>query len=170
MFDACTDQGRAVLTIRSYAPVDAIPLGRVYFRAVREGALKAYTAEQCSAWAPHAPASAVWRRRLAQGQTLVAEQAGEPVGFMTLLPDGHLDLAFVLPEVMGKGVAAALYATLENRARVAAIAKLTSEASELARPFFLRHGWSVVQRQDLVRDGVPLHNYQMEKRLSRTTA
>lgn len=170
MFDACNVQGRPVLTIRSYAPDDAIPLGRVYYRAVREGAARAYTAEQCAAWAPHAPASAVWRRRLAHGETLVAEQTGEPVGFMSLLADGHLDLVYVMPEVMGRGVAPALYAMLENRARVAGLQRLTTEASELARAFFLRHGWQVIARQDLVRDGVTLHNYQMEKRLSRTDA
>lgn len=167
MFDASTEGGQLVLTVRFYRPEDAIPLGRVYFRAVRDGASRLYSPEQCAAWAPHAPASAVWRRRLAHGETLVAEQDGAPVGFMSLIPaTGLIDLAYVLPEVMGKGVAPALYALLEGRARASGLDRLGTDASEGARPFFLRHGWKVIARQDLVRDGVALHNYRMEKRLS----
>lgn len=166
MFDIANRAQAATLTIRSYEPDDAIPLGRIYFRAVREGTTGHYSAEQRAAWAPHAPASAVWRRRLSHGETVVAEQDGHSVGFMTLLPEsGLVDLAFVLPEVMGQGVAAALYAMLENRARAAGLQKLTTEASETARPFFARQGFQVLERQELVRDGVPLHNYRMEKRL-----
>ena len=82
-----------------------------------------------------------------------------------VVKSGHLDLAYVAPEVMGRGVADALYAVLETRARCAGPGCLTSDASEMARPFFERHGWQVIARQEIVRADVTLHNYRMEKTL-----
>ena len=72
----------------------------------------------------------------------------------------------ILIAAFGTGVAAALYALLEGRARAAGLQTLKTEASELARPFFLRHGWTLIERQNLVREGVSLHNYRMEKQLT----
>jgi putative acetyltransferase len=97
----------------------------------------------------------------------VAERDGVPVGFMSLdLARGYLDLAFVLPQVMGQGVADALYAVLEARARAEGLARLTTEASALARPFFARNGWALIREQQVERRGVALHNAVMEKTLS----
>ena len=98
----------------------------------------------------------------------MAVAADGPVGFMTLNPDtGYLDLAFVLPELMGKGVAATLYAMLESRARAAGLTRLTTEASLLSEPFFLREGWRLVRRQEVERSGARLSNALMEKSLVR---
>ena len=38
------------------------------------------------------------------------------------------------------------------------------EASELARPLFERRDFTLLGRNDLVLDGVDIHNYLMEKR------
>lgn len=110
----------------------------------------------------------MWEDRLAAADTVVAVKGGAAVGFMSLDPTrGYLDLAFVLPEAMGQGVAAALYAVLEGRARALGLACLTTEASHLAEPFFARHGWRVVRRQRVERHGVMLSNALMEKALTR---
>lgn len=154
------------LVVRSFDPGDAEPLGRLFHRAVREGAAAHYDADQRAAWSPAPPDGAGWTARLAEAETVVAEQAGEIVGFMSLVvTSGYLDLAYVAPEVMGGGVADALYAVLETRARCAGPGHMTSDASELARPFFERHGWQVIARQEIVRGGVTMHNYRMEKTL-----
>jgi putative acetyltransferase len=39
------------------------------------------------------------------------------------------------------------------------------EASEPARRFFLKHGFSELHRRNFEIGGVPIHNYAMEKRL-----
>jgi len=41
--------------------------------------------------------------------------------------------------------------------------RLYTEASELARRLFARKGFTVLKRQDLVVNGVAMHNYAMEK-------
>ncbi|MCG6883951.1 MAG: GNAT family N-acetyltransferase [Silicimonas sp.] len=153
------------MEVRSYSPEDAAPLAEVYHRAVREGAVRAYAPEQVAAWSPQVPEAARWRARLEAADTVVATEAEDPVGFMTMDDNGYLDLAFVLPDVMGKGVSDAIYAVLEGRARSRGIRCLSTQASLLAEPFFARHGWQVVRRQEVEMDGVVLANAWMEKRL-----
>lgn len=159
------------LVIRSYRDGDAQALGRIFHRAVHEGASVRYSPDECAAWSPAPPASRMWEDRLAEADTVVADTSDGPVGFMSLWPGrAYLDLAYVLPEAMGTGIAAALYAVLEGRARAAGLTRLETEASLLAEPFFARQGWRVVQRQQVERHGVLLRNAVMEKDLRRESA
>lgn len=154
------------LAVRSFVPDDAEALGEVFYRAVREGAAHRYSAAQVEAWSPKPPSGDAWRARLAEAETVVADSADGPVGFMTLDAKGYLDLAFVVPEAMGAGVSDAIYAVLEGRARSLGIAVLTTQASLLAEPFFARQGWAVTRRQDIEIGGVVLKNAWMEKTLA----
>ncbi|UWQ97163.1 GNAT family N-acetyltransferase [Rhodobacteraceae bacterium M385] len=159
------------LIIRPYRPADAIPLATLFHRAVREGAAQKYDPAQCEAWSPAPPTGEGWRARIEEAETIVAERDGTLLGFMTLdIETGFLDFAYVSPEYMGKGVASALYAVIEGRARVKGHLTLETEASLLAEPFFLRQGWRLVQRQEVERNGVKIPNVRMEKRLVRRFA
>ncbi|MDJ1007763.1 MAG: GNAT family N-acetyltransferase [Paracoccaceae bacterium] len=164
---AVASRRRPGLVVRDIAPGEAAALGTLFFRAVRDGAAAAYSAEQRRAWAPEAPSGATWAHRLESAETLVAEQDGRLVGFMTLKREtGVIDLAFVLPQMMGRGIGTTLYAVLENRARAAGIRRLSTDASDIARAFFERQGWETVARQSIVRGGVIPKNQKMSKALT----
>ena len=144
-------------------------LGQLFHRSVREGTAGAYDAAQRAAWSPEPPQGPAWEGRLAAAITLVAWAGRDAVGFMTLDPEtGYLDLAFVAPEMQGQGVAAMLYGVLERCARRRGVERLTADASELARGFFLKQGWQDGPRQQIERKGVGLHNYRMAKPLTPT--
>lgn len=97
----------------------------------------------------------------------MAENAdGEPVGYIDLEPSGHIDHLYCRPDVIGAGVGAALYAALERAARDAGAPRLTVDASEAARRFFLRHGFEVEASNNFVLRGVDIHNCRMSKRLT----
>ncbi len=154
------------LIIRPCRVTDAPGLAELYHRAVREGTGGHYDAAQREAWSPAPPSDETWRRRLIEAQTVVAEQDGRLLGFMTLdIGSGWLDFAYVAPEAMGQGVGETLYAVIEGRARAAGLARLETEASLLAERFFTRRGWRLVKRQEVERNGVRLPNAVMEKRL-----
>ena len=154
----------SALEVRDFAPGDARTLGEIFHAAVHEGAAAAYSAEQRAAWSPQAPDGPAWEARLNGTETVVAVRDGRLLGFMTFIREqAYIDFTYVRPEAMGTGVAAALYAVIEGRARAARIARLSVDASELARPFFGRQGWQVVAREEVVRGGVTLHRYRMEK-------
>ncbi|QMU59695.1 MAG: GNAT family N-acetyltransferase [Boseongicola sp.] len=157
---------KADVVIRPMEPDEGDALGKVFYHAVRDGAARAYSEEQRAAWAYEAPSGPKWNARLSDQSTVVAEIDRRVVGFMTLhLKTGHLDLAFILAEAQGQGVSDALYIVLENQARTAGLKRMTSDASHLAKPFFLRHGWRILGSRIAERSGVTLQNWQMEKAL-----
>ncbi|MEL7214178.1 MAG: GNAT family N-acetyltransferase [Pseudomonadota bacterium] len=147
--------------VRRYQLGDASACAVLFYRAVHEGASTAYTEAQRDAWAKDVPQTEYWHRHLSHDICFVAERDGVIAGFMTLEEDGHLGLAYVAPEEMGKGTAAALYAALLNQAVVKHLKSLTTEASHLARPFFEKFGWQVVTPQQVERHGVLIPNFKM---------
>jgi putative acetyltransferase len=94
-----------------------------------------------------------------------AEQEGRLLGFMTIDAAGFVDLAFVAPAALGRGVGWHLHRAVEARARELGAWALTTEASRMARPFFERQGWSVLAEQTVTKRGVELTNYRMRKAL-----
>ncbi|MEO9824023.1 MAG: GNAT family N-acetyltransferase [Paracoccaceae bacterium] len=152
--------------LRSYAPEDADALGQVFFRGVHEGAAAKYSIDQRAAWVPEPPTGEAWESKLANSDCVVALCEGKIVGFMSR-QGAYFDMAYVLPEVMGKGVAGVMCAVIEGRARADGITHMTVDASHLAESFFERRGWNLVRRQEVERRGVTLQNCKMEKHLVR---
>lgn len=151
--------------VRPYRDGDAPVLAHVFDRAVRDGAAGAYDAVQRDAWASAMDTPPDWSRRLREEITLVAERGGRVAGFMTLGRDGFLDLAFVLPEAMGTGVAAALHDRVLAEAEARGMIRLTTEASHIARRFFLKQGWRELGEVQVNLGGATLTSFSMEKRL-----
>ena len=151
--------------IRRMVEADAEPAASVFYDAVRFGAGGDYDEAQRKAWAPAPPEGSGWRDRLMAQHGFVAEQDGTLIGVMTLRDDGYLDLAYVAPGHMGKGIAKQLYDRIVAKAREIGVMRLTSDASFPARQFFERQGWAVVKEQIVTRGGVCLTNFVMEKRI-----
>ncbi|TDL85835.1 GNAT family N-acetyltransferase [Meridianimarinicoccus aquatilis] len=166
LFHVATGQPFTMTSIRPFKAQDADILQHVFYRAVQEGAVGAYSVAERAAWAsaPNAPPN--WAQRLGSEITLVAERDGQPAGFITLGRDGHVDLLFVLPEEMGSGIAAALHDRMLSEADQRDIPRLTTEASVIARRFLLKQGWRELTEQKIELGGVWLTNYRMEKRLT----
>ena len=61
---------------------------------------------------------------------------GAIVGFAELEGDGHLDTLYVHHEHQGRGIASALLDRIEAEARRLGMARLYTEASITAQPFF----------------------------------
>lgn len=160
-----TSPAYEALNIRRYSDADSVACFRVFFTAVHEGTVQHYTPEERRAWLPNDTPTQAWRERLAAQWGWLAERGGKVVGFMTLKPDGYLDLAFVLPDEMGKGTSVAIYDQLERYAQEVGLSELTTDASFLAKPFFQRRGWQVRKQQTVERDRCELTNFKMEKRL-----
>lgn len=102
---------------------------------------------------------------MAGRHTLVAEEAGEVLGFAELEADGHLDMLYCRKDAVGRGVGTELYAAVEGRARELELPRIFTEASITARPFFERRGFTILRENAVVRHGVRLTNFSMEKTL-----
>jgi putative acetyltransferase len=152
-------------SVRRFAAGDAPACHAVFFRAVREGAAGHYSEDQRRAWAPEAAMPESWPDWLAREATFVAEEGGRIIGFMVLARDGLLDMAFVMPEAMGQGVAGRLLDVVMAEAGARGLTRLHTEASHLARRFFLCHGWVEEARQEVEKRGQRLVNFRMFRAL-----
>lgn len=117
---------------------------------------------------PRPPDPAWFDQRAGDGRTLlVAEDVdGVVVGYTDLEADGHIDHAYCVPEVVGTGVGSMLYRALETEARAQGLTRLYVEASEAARRMYSAKGFTVVRRNDLEREGVAIHNFDLVKDLT----
>ncbi len=158
--------GNTQVSVRRFRDEDADATARIFFKAVHQGAAGHYDEAQRRAWAPRIPDLPTWRDRLGGQAVFVAERHGRIVGFMTLRPDGCIDLAFVAPDAMGTGVAKGLHEAILGEAARQQMTKLHTHASHLARPFFERQGWTVMREQTAERDGVRLTNFFMQTALT----
>ncbi|MFM7349389.1 MAG: GNAT family N-acetyltransferase [Erythrobacter sp.] len=156
--------------IRPYRPEDAEAIAALTLAAIRITALRAYSPEQVAAWSARFSAARVSDWAAKGSLILVAADAGDrAVAYAVLEQDGHIDMLYCHPEHTGKGLALALLGAAEDAARAQGVTRLFTEASELARPVFLRAGFAVLHRRDFAIRGdngeVMIHNHAMEKLL-----
>lgn len=153
--------------IRHCRDGDAPALAAVFERAVRGIAARDYSPAQIEAWIGRDPREGRFREKMADGRRcwVAVDSANRVKAFIDLEADGHIDFLFVDPDVAERGVAGALLAVVEQAARESGVSRLYVEASEPARRFFLKHGYTVMQRRDFEIGGVPIHNYAMERLL-----
>ena len=153
------------MRIRAYRPDDLKIIAVLFRETVLAVGAGHYRRDELEAWAPADLDPADWAPRLARNQVLVADEAGEVLGFAELEPGGLVDMLFVHKDHQGRGIASALLAALEAEARAAGLTRLTTAASRIARPFFERRGFAVLAAQRVERGGLEIENFRMEKRL-----
>ncbi|TQV80427.1 GNAT family N-acetyltransferase [Denitrobaculum tricleocarpae] len=160
------------MIIRPYQKRDAVALAEIFLRAVEQIGSRHYTPDQVAVWAARCPTPEGLEEIMRDGRArfVAIDDARGPVAFSDLKPDGHIHFLYCAPEAAGKGITTALFSALEEYARLQGMTRLTSEASEAARRFFLKQGFVVMERRDFELSGVAIHNYAVEKVLSNETS
>lgn len=75
---------------------------------------------------------------------MVAEEAGRPVGFAELEPNGHIDRVYVSADHQQRGIGRQLLTVVLAEARRVGLTRLFTEASITPRPFFEAQGFTVL--------------------------
>ena len=153
------------MNIRSYRAADCPLLAQLFYDTVHTVNARDYSPAQLAAWATGSVDLAAWNRSFLQHHTLVAIDADQIVGFGDMDQDGFLDRLYVHHAFQRRGVARAILQQLEEQAKARGVTRFTTHASITARPFFERFGYVVLQRNEVVRVGISLTNYTMEKRM-----
>jgi putative acetyltransferase len=154
------------LRIRPYAAADLDTLIALFRNTVRAISRSDYTLEQLIAWAPDEIDRDHWLVRLGASSTWVAAEGARIAGFISMEPEGHLDMLYVGPEFQRRGIASALLRSLAHSARSRGLVRLSTEASISARPFFDRQGFRIIAPQTVVRRGQELGNFRMARAVS----
>ena len=154
-----------MVTLRPYRPEDAPVLLALFRDTIRRVNSRDYSSTQIAAWASDDIDTGSWFGRFSGRFVPVAEQAGSPVGFAELEPNGHIDRVYVSADHQRCGIGQRLLAALVAEAQRMGIARLSTEASITARPFFEAQGFVVLAPQVVTCRGVEFVNYRMEREL-----
>jgi putative acetyltransferase len=156
--------------LRPYLPADATMLAEIFRASIEQLTADDYTAAQQDAWASAAEDEDAFGARLAGLLTLVGTLGGSPVGFIALEGADKIDMLYVHPAAAGQGVGALLLDAIEKIATSRGTAKLTTDASDTARPFFEKRGYVPQRRNTVIRAGEWLGNTTMDKPLTGKTS
>ena len=154
------------ITLRRYESRDAAATLDIFYRAVHVTAASSYSPEQIAVWAPENIDVESWGRKQLTRNGVVAEVDGEVAGFSDVDARGYIDMMFVAPEHGRTGVASALMSWIVVEASRRGAGSLSTNASEAARQFFEKQGFTAGEHRRVLRGGVILTNYAMSRPLS----
>ena len=158
-------QARPAFAMRPFLPADTPLLAEIFRASIAELTGDEYDENQQEAWAASVDDEAAFAARLAGALTLVATQAGEPVGFASLKDAKEIDFLYVHPAAAGQGVGSMLVDALEKLAAARGATKLAADVSDSAHDFFRRRGFVDQRRNTVQRASEWLANTTMEKPL-----
>jgi putative acetyltransferase len=159
-----------VVTLRPYRPDDAHVLLALFRDTIRRVNCRDYSPEQIAAWASDDIDTVSWFGRFNGRFVPVAEEAGRPVGFAELESNGHIDRVYVSADHQRRGIGRQLLTAVVAGARRVGLARLFTEASITARPFFAAQGFAVLAPQVVTCRAVQFINYRMERVLAESGA
>lgn len=146
--------------LRMYNTSDCEYLAELFYQTVHNVNAKDYTKEQLDVWATGNVNLNEWDKSFLEHFTIVAIKNEIIVGFGDIDKTGYLDKLYVHKDYQRQGIASAICDELEQRIN---INKIITHASITAKKFFEQRGYSVIKRQQVIRNGIFLTNYVMEK-------
>lgn len=148
------------MEIREYKPSDCLEITELFYNTVHTVNAKDYTKEQLNAWATGDVDLSEWNRSFQEHCTYVAVENGIITGFGDIDKTGYLDRLYVHMDYQKQGIAGAICDRLE---KAFCVDKIITHTSVTAKEFFVRRGYRVVKEQQVIRKGIALTNYVMEK-------
>ena len=152
------------MQLREYIPSDCAQLAELFYQTVHSVNAQDYTREQLDAWATGEVDFQAWDESLRTHRTIVDTENGAIVGIVDMDGIANQETQYVHKDYQGQGIASAICDELE---RFAAGKTFTTHASITAKLFFQHRGYHVVRKQEVIRHGVALTNFVMEKQPER---
>jgi putative acetyltransferase len=152
--------------LRPYLPQDTPMLAEIFRASVEELTGDDYNPAQQEAWAALADDLEEFATRLGKHLTLIATMQGSPVGFISLDGPTEIGLLYVHPAVARQGIGKMLYDAVEKLSASRGVAQLAVDASDTAREFFERRGFTPEQRNTISVGNEWISNTTMKKKLA----
>lgn len=148
------------MIIRKYMSDDCEKLAELFYYTVHTVNAKDYTKEQLNAWADGSVDLEEWNKSLSKHFTVVAVENNKIIGFGDIDKSGYLDRLYVHKDYQKQGIATRICNELEKAYDVN---KIITHASITAKSFFEHRGYKVIKEQQVIKNGIYLTNYIMEK-------
>lgn len=148
------------MQLRPYESADCEALATLFYETVHTVNVRDYSPAQLDAWASGTVDLAEWDKSFLEHISIVAIEGEQIVGFGDMRPDGYLDRLYVHRDHQRQGIATAICDALE---RAVPAEHFITHASLTARPFFESRGYQAIKKQRVLRSGIALTNFVMEK-------
>lgn len=146
--------------IREYVSADCDKLAELFYQTVHTVNATDYTEEQLNVWATGNVNLQDWDQSFLKHRTVVAIENNEIAGFGDIDETGYLDRLYTHKDYQRQGIASSICDELERSVKGK---RIITHASITAKRFFQNRGYRVVKEQEVVRQGIALKNYVMEK-------
>jgi len=153
------------IELRLYRRSDLQEVVQLFKDSVIEIGIEQYNAEQVKIWSSYANEINNFHSILDEGITYVAVVQGKLVSFGTLHPTDQIAFIYRIKEYSKMGVASKIYKILENHSKQSGVRKIHTEASKIAKHFFLKNGFIIVEKEIVTRNEVEFERYKMLKAL-----
>ncbi|KQS30652.1 GNAT family N-acetyltransferase [Dyadobacter sp. Leaf189] len=159
------DTAHYPIEIRPARKSDMAGLQQLYCQTIEHTCKQDYNEAQRTVWKQGTQNEQRWLDAIENQYFLIAEIGNAIAGFGSLLNSCYIDFMYTSNVHLRKGVAGTIYHLLEKEAIQNGAARLTSDVSLTARPFFEKQGYTVMKtNRNLIR-GIEIINYRMEKSL-----
>ena len=148
------------MVLRKYSTSDCRYFAELFYQTVHNVNAKDYTKDQLDVWATGNVNLNEWDKSFFEHFTIVAIKNEIIVGFGDIDKTGYLDRLYVHKDYQRQGIASAICDKLEQSVKGE---KITTHASITAKPFFEQRGYKIIREQQVIRKGIYLTNYVMEK-------
>lgn len=147
------------MIIRKYQSADCKELTELFYHTVHTVNAKDYTKEQLDVWATGQVDLEKWNQSLQEHFSIVAVDNDIIVGFGDIDKTGYLDRLFVHSDYQGKGIATAILQSVGG----SSLGEHCYSCFHYGKTFFENRGYKVIKEQQVVRQGISLTNFIMEK-------
>lgn len=148
------------MLIRKYVPSDCSKMAELFYQTIHTVNATDYTSEQLDVWANGNVDLDEWNQSFSAHYTIVCVKDDNIVGFGDIDKTGYLDRLYVHKDYLRQGIASSICDELEQAVNGY---KIITHASITAKPFFMQRGYTVIKEQQVIRNGISLTNFVMEK-------
>lgn len=150
------------MALRPIVPGDHDLLREIYADAIENLAPGLYNQEQVRAWEALAWLPGILDPSFREGTGWIS---GGDSAFAIRHPSDRLSLLYCRGRAARQGHGSTLLNRIQADAQVDRVERLRTEASQMSRPLFERHGWRLIAPETITIAGVPFERYRMEKSL-----
>lgn len=149
---------------------DTLKAAQLFYETIHAVNKFDYSSKQLEAWAPtvepfHSESKQRIIDKLSNQYSVAAKECGLLIGFGSLDENHDVDMLYVHKDRQQQGIASRILSNLEQEARNHGKTEIATFASITARTFFTKQGYQVIRENTVIRNGVELKNYLMEKQL-----
>lgn len=149
------------VTIEKAKLDDLKEIQAVFKHSIIKVCQKEYSLRERTVWSNSINNSDKWKNLLTEDYFIVAKIKGRIVGFSSLKGKDYLNLIYVHPDYVRKGIASQLFNTIKAQSIALGGNKMVSDVSLTAKSFFEKKGFTLINENKNGLENEILINFRM---------